>query len=161
MAKNRRVEIHLIDDQEELWQDSVELPTPIVNNLNAQQENILGFPQGTIIKIPENCFVNNQGELVQDVRLEVRELYDIKSCLNGRVSTQCGDKLLESGGMIEVRAYRGQEELNLVSGSSLEIASAKNSQNQNGMQTFYGKVVNGVMQWETTPKLAQNSNADI
>lgn len=148
-CQNRRVEIVLIDDAYELWEEESILPEKKVTRLDLTQDQIIALPGGTIIHFYKNSFVNAQGEVVTNPILETRELYTINESILGNVTTECAGDLLQSGGMIEVRAYSGSEELQLAPGTSFEVAFKNNSQEQEDMQPFYGKVVNGKMTWQT------------
>jgi hypothetical protein len=148
MARNRRVEVILLDSPYELWQDQANLPKPEIQEIKCDRQNVIQFDQGTIIEVPPFAFMDAEGNQVQNATLEVREFYTIKDCLEGNISTKCGDKILESGGMIEVRAFDGNKELSLAPGQSINVAFNNNAQLQPGMEVFYGRVENGVMTWD-------------
>lgn len=148
MARNRRVEVILLDSPYELWQDQANLPKPEIQEIKCDRQNVLQFDQGTIIEVPPFAFMDAEGNQVQNATLEVREFYTIKDCLEGNISTKCGDQILESGGMIEVRAFDGNKELSLAPGQSINVAFNNNAQLQPDMEVFYGRVENGGMTWD-------------
>ena len=77
--------------------------------INTSVDNIIQGKEGTQVLIPKNTF--NLGE---DVTLKLKESYSKSSYLFDCLSTQTdsGD-LLETAGMIELRAYSGSEEIQL------------------------------------------------
>ncbi|MEZ4799348.1 MAG: OmpA family protein [Flavobacteriales bacterium] len=160
-CQNRRVEIVLIDDAYELWEEESILPKKNVTRLDLTKDQIIALPGGTIIHFYKNSIVNAQGEVVTNPIVETRELYTINESILGNVTTECAGDLLQSGGMIEVRAYSGSEELQIAPGTSFEVAFKNNSQEQEDMQPFYGKVVNGKMTWQTEKQQGINKRASL
>lgn len=161
MCKNRRVEIVLMDDAYELWEESSILPEKNILRLDLSQDQIVVLPQGTKIHFYKNSIVNTEGEVVTNPIFEIRELYSINESILGNVTTECAGELLQSGGMIEVRAYSGSEELQLAPGATFDVAFKNNSQEQEDMQPFYGKVVNGKMTWQTEKQQGINKRASL
>ena len=77
--------------------------------INASEDNIIQGKEGTQVLIPKNTF--NSGE---EITLKLKESYSKSSYLFDCLSTQTdsGD-LLETAGMIELKAYSGSEEIQL------------------------------------------------
>jgi hypothetical protein len=63
--------------------------------------------------------------------------------------------VLESGGMIELRAYDTEtgEELTPLNAQSVAVSFRDNAEQKEGMRLFYGTIENGVMNWGDTPTL--------
>lgn len=78
--------------------------------------------QGTIIIFPKNSFVNNSGIGIKDsIRIELIEAYDKSDMILCNLQTIAQDQLLESAGMVRIKAYQGKKELKLKYHTRYEI----------------------------------------
>lgn len=153
MAQNRRVELLLLEDEHEKWAQALIDYVPQLTFIEANKDNFINGKEGTLVSIPAQTLVNAKGEPAENVRIEVREFYDFKSCMKYSISTQYKDQILESGGMIEIRAYDSDTgaELQPRDPNSIAISFKDNAEQKEGMRLFYGVVENGVMNWGDTP----------
>ncbi|MFM1999896.1 MAG: hypothetical protein RL204_1843, partial [Bacteroidota bacterium] len=158
MSVNRRVEVLLLEEDNEKWAQNTLLESPQVNFIKSSENNIVQGEQGTKLAFPSKSFVNSSGKIVENVRVELREFYSVKDCIKSGMTMETSDGLLESGGMIELRAYDSTGTELQISPQNESLVSFKNkAENEEGMQLFYGNVENGKMLWQTTPKRDFNS----
>jgi hypothetical protein len=74
----------------------------------------------------------------------------------------CGDKILESGGMLEINAFNDAgEELTLNTSNAPKISFKDGAENTEGMQLFYGKIEDGVMKWSEEPEIKKGMTNSI
>lgn len=152
MSQNRRVEVLLLEDANEKWAEQVSTTAPQVKFIDPGENHIVKGKEGTQVIIPKNGFVRADGTEAINVRVEIREFYSVASCLKSKISTVCGDKILESGGMVEIKAFDENDREMLIAGDNNPKISFKNeAEKQEGMQLFYGVVENGIMNWSETP----------
>jgi len=106
----------------------------------AERGILIERPNGTLIKIPPNAFVDSSGNKVNSkVLLKVREFHQADDIFRSGIpmsvdSTRKG--FLESAGMIEIRAYSNQSAIELADGSQAEISLAA-FRNSIGYKLFY------------------------
>ena len=155
MSQNRRVEVLLLEDEKEKWARALLDNIPQVSFLSVEKNNFVEGKEGTLISIPAKTLVNAKGEVAENARVELREFYDFKSCMKYNISTQYKDQVLESGGMIELRAYDTEtgEELTPLNAESVTVSFRDNAEQKEGMRLFYGTIENGVMNWGDIPTL--------
>ena len=83
---------------------------------------------GTHISIPKSAFVDKNGNLVtENVVVKFREFHDAKSILLSGIPMQMNDQrnnYMQSAGMMEIRAFNGNKELQLGKGKSINVSLA-------------------------------------
>ncbi|MFM1999895.1 MAG: hypothetical protein RL204_1842 [Bacteroidota bacterium] len=151
LSQNRRVEIIILDESKEKWLLNNLEETPQVHFINPKKYNIIEGVEGTLIEFPANLFSSNS-TADEEVRIELKEYYTVSKCIQNGMSTVCGDKLLESGGMIELRAFdQNQQELILNENQSYSISFKDQAEQEKDMQIFYGIAQENGVEWTTTP----------
>ncbi len=153
MRYNRRVEVLLMDEvSEEVIYDTHKV-APEVSFVQIEKETDVKTDQGTLVKIPSNCFVHADGSAVTgEVRFEVKEFYNYKDCIQKRLCTISDGKLLESGGMLYLSAAQGTEQLQVAPGKNLDVTFASQREEpEDGMQIFTGEFKDGKLNW-TNPR---------
>lgn len=118
--------------------------------LSTKSDTMISGKEGTMIFIKEGSFVNRLGEVVTDsVVVTLKELYSIADIINSNTTMQSGDRLLETGGMIELQAYADGEQLSLGYSRSLVVHFPRKIANDS-MRLFYGDEngVDGKIGWE-------------
>jgi hypothetical protein len=159
MSVNRRVEVLLLEEENEKWGQNTLLESPQVKFIQSSENNIVKGEQGTKLAFPKNTFINTSGIPVENIRVELKEYYSAKDCLLKGMTTQCDGKLLESGGMIELKVFDETGSELVISGGSKPLISFKNeAEKKDNMQLFYGKIQKGKMNWQLEP--AENFNID-
>jgi hypothetical protein len=74
-------------------------------NLQADVQNIVQGTEGSILIIPANSFVYEDGTAIKEsITLELTEAYDLKSILRNGLDTRTSKGLLVTGGMINLKA---------------------------------------------------------
>jgi len=121
---------------------------PQVFKVSVSKDTVITCKEGTKLTIPSNCFITKSGkEVTGTVQLKTEEFYTKSDILLAGLTTLSDGKLLESGGMLNLLAYAGGEEVLLKQGKSIRIEMPAN-QKQEGMQLFNGvKDKDGKVNW--------------
>ncbi len=113
---------------------------------------------GTQLTIPANSFVRKDGSKpTGDVALKVREMHNPYAIMQSGIPMEVAGsdgKHLQSAGMIEIRAYEGDDELQMPEGKKIgiELAAYKSS----GDYSLY--FLKEDRQWETKDSFSHKSN---
>ena len=95
--------------------------------------------EGTVIKIPSNSLVYSNGKKASgDAEIQLTEYYKLKDILLTNLSTRSNDKLLETGGMVNVKAVKDGKELSVEKTQKITIEMPTKSKKEN-MQLFNGE----------------------
>jgi len=87
--------------------------------INPSQRNIVQGKKNGILIIPEDCFVDEEGNVIkEEVEVQLTEAYSIEDMLDYNLETSSPGGLLVSGGMINLEATT-------ISGEKVEIANEK------------------------------------
>lgn len=109
--------------------------------LTKSDTTIIGL-KGTRVFIESNSFSTNS----DSITIELNEVYKIGDMLLEGLSTHSNDKLLSSNGMINIKAFAGEKQLELNDNKKLVVMFPKKIQSAN-MTLFYGDTANN-MNWE-------------
>lgn len=119
-----RIRYKILDKNREVVKSRACLSKKIQEyTLTCHTQNKITLNQGTILHIPDNAFVSNDGKLVKGkVLLSALEVLDRGTSFTENIVTETSDGYLESAGMIYLKAIdeRGQE-LQLNSGKYINI----------------------------------------
>lgn len=110
------------------------------NQIDAEEEFVYEGQFGTEVKVPANAFVDNEGNPVKGkVDLRVREFHGLKDVFLSGITMQSkeGDEVMQSSGMIEIRAYQNGDTLELASGKELDIKLAATGDPDKEYSLFY------------------------
>jgi hypothetical protein len=115
---------------------------------------------GITFKFPANSLVDAYGNSISGkVKFNITELSKFSDFgTAGFSSSTTSGEMLESGGMVDIRAFNGKDnsnELSLADGKQFTING--NSSFKDGFQTFYGQRGEQVS-WTTDPNQVQSSN---
>lgn len=123
--------------------------SPQTFRVSSAQDTTIICQEGTKIAIPANSLVTESGRLVTgEVKVSVREYYQRSDILLANLSTMSNGKLLESGGMIHIDIFTGDEKCNLIEGTSIEFLFPTANAQKEGMRIFSGEWEGDVMNWE-------------
>lgn len=106
------------------------------NNFNIQStiQNIVQGTEGSILIIPANSFVYEDGTVIKEsVTLELTEAYDLKSILRNGLDTRTSKNLLVTGGMINLKATTASNKEVFVAddkGITLQVAESLSDSNK-------------------------------
>ncbi|WP_018342854.1 WD40 repeat domain-containing protein [Cytophaga aurantiaca] len=95
--------------------------------LDASEPKTLRLSSGSSIEIPENAFVDKQGNVVKGkVALTYREFHTAADILASGIPMMCNDengeaKPFESGGMFEITATANGEEINIAKDKKINV----------------------------------------
>jgi hypothetical protein len=126
--------------------------------------------EGTIVTIKREDLVYPDGEAVLErIKVELKEFYTAKDILLAELHTMEGDKVLETGGMLNLKITAQGEPLKLKSGKSANIKMpTKSAKNKKGMGLYFGKkMANGAVDWrleerfESIGSVASNETPEI
>lgn len=108
----------------------------------------------TKITIKANSFasVKTGAGISGKVKLSVKEYYKMSDILLARLSTTTNGKLLETGGMLNITASSGNENLRLKKGKTIDIEFPRKEEKE-GMQLYTGNWKGSQLNWN----LVQNS----
>ncbi|MBI3234573.1 MAG: hypothetical protein HYZ42_11125 [Bacteroidetes bacterium] len=118
--------------------------------ITSKNDTTIICAEGTKIYIMPNSFetVNGRTFDFDSLRIEVQEYYKMSDIILARLSTISEDGILETGGMLNIKAYSGVEECQLKNESTIEISFPRNKEKE-GMQLYTGNVdANGQMNWD-------------
>ncbi len=141
---------------EKIARSSVKMPElPIaklqVFKISADKDTLLECKEGTTIDIPAFSFVDSNGELVDgEVEFVVTEYYQLEHIMEANLSTTSGDKLLETGGMLNLRASAKGETVKIQEGKSIELGFPRKKEKR-GMQLFSGHWDAKNVDWKLMP----------
>ncbi len=160
MHGNRRVEVLLFDLPEEKFMLGSADESPQIRFVEPTKKTALTGLLGTKITVPENAFLTKDGlPVTGNVRIELKEYYNLRDCIMNKLSTTCNQQLLESGGMIYVQAFSGEEELRLAPGITLDILFASQANGpEEGMEIFAGNFQNGQINWTNFPNAGKDGS---
>ena len=116
--------------------------------INTSEDNIIQGKEGTQVLIPKNTF-----NLDEEVTLKLKESYSKSSYLFDCLSTQTdsGD-LLETAGMIELRAYSGSEEIQLSKDKEVTIKFPVKGEKKGDFNLFNQSVrKDSIVEWKLYP----------
>ena len=111
--------------------------------------------QGTRLFFPAGSFVFPSGKQADgEVKLIIEECYDLDEMLSAKLSTTSGNRMLETAGMIQLRAFSGNTELRLADNTRYNIYFPVEGKRREDFELFYGyRDEAGVVDW----KLEENS----
>ena len=126
---------------------------PQIIEINTEKETTITCKEGTVLSIPAKCFVDAKtGKLARGiVALQVTEYYKLSDMLLANLTTKSDDKQLETGGMLYVKAFKDNSQLQLKSGSLIEYKFPANNKKR-GMQLFLGEKTNAGVNWNLENK---------
>ena len=117
----------------------------------AHNDSIVG-EEGTIIFINPKDLITESGKPVKGaIDVELKEYYKKADILGTNLSTCSKGRLLETGGMIEVNAFKDKQKLKLKNSASIKIKFPTNELKE-GMELFNGEIKKGTVDWISNRK---------
>ena len=91
-------------------------------SLDQSSDAIIKGPNGTLVEIRKNSFVNELGDPVKVAEITLEEFYTVEDFIKHRLSTKTTDgRLLKSSGMININASSNGEEVFLKEGATIKL----------------------------------------
>jgi hypothetical protein len=151
--KSRRVDVMVnsisFKDFETL-RDRLSANTEQVLKIQANQEQTVTAAGGTILVVPANAFVFEDGKTPKgEVELLVQEAYDPSDFILHNLTTLSDGHILQTGGMVNITARSGGRALQLAEGASLTVSLPNGGNFDPNMELFYAQPVsNGGVDWK-------------
>jgi hypothetical protein len=124
----------------------------------AAKKIVIKGEKGTIIRIPENIFVDTNGAIVTgEITIELLEIYTRSDMILNNIQTTSDSELLETRGMIYIRASSSNMQLSLRKNAFYTIEFPTKDK-QNDMNIFYGDTTNHDINWK---QAKDNFRSDI
>lgn len=122
--------------------------------IDPTQDELIECKDGTVIFVPEDAFVDANGNVVEDpVTLEIIEALTMNKIVAYNLATMNGDNALKSGGMVYVQPKLNGEDLKLAEGKSLHI-EVPTDEYDSDMQAWTGVPDgNGNLNWENPQEI--------
>ncbi len=106
--------------------------------IKSNSDTTLFGEQGTRIFIGPNTFQFPNGELVKDsIKIQLKEFYKKSDIILTELSTQSNERLLETGGMINIRAFTNGEEIEIYPDKRIVVHFPKEKYSYKKMNLFY------------------------
>ncbi len=123
---------------------------PQVLTVNVETETTLTCKEGTILTFAPKSFVyKDNNRLARGrIKLEITEYYKLSDMLLANLSTKSDENILETGGMLFIKASKNGKELKLADTKTITIAFP--DKNKQGMQLFSGILQQDNINWKLT-----------
>jgi len=107
-------------------------------NIQPTVQNIVQGTEGSILIIPANSFVYEDGTAIKEsITLELTEAYDLKSILRNGLDTRTSNELLVTGGMINLKATTASnKEVVVADDKEITLQVAESLSDSNTYQFF-------------------------
>jgi hypothetical protein len=115
--------------------------------VSANNKIVIKGEQGTTIRIPENAFVDEKYNLVTgEISIELVEIYTKSDMILNNIQTTSNGKLLETSGMIYIRAISKNVDVDLKKDEFYTIEFPTRNK-QKDMNIFYGDTTSHNINW--------------
>ena len=122
--------------------------TPQQFAIDATRDTIIKGKSGIKIAIGANVFVDEGGNPVSSVNIELLEAINVQSFIENNLTTVSGDSILESGGMFYINATSNGKNVKIKDSEALTL-SVPAANTMGDMSLFYGKYNDeGKLDWE-------------
>lgn len=121
-------------------------------SISNNQPNQIKATKGTEIFVPENSFVDANGNPIKGkVEVKIIEAFAMEDFITAGLATQSNGQLLISNGMINIDATAGGKRVALAAGKELTVAMPTMERNMEGFQMFTGDGQN----WEVESSMME------
>jgi|GEM_PF-3927946 hypothetical protein len=122
--------------------------TPQKFTIDGTRDTIIKGESGIKIAIGANVFVDEHGNPVSNIKLELLEAINVQSFIENNLITISDDEILESGGMFYINATSNGQAVNIKNDEALTL-SVPSSSIMGNMNMFYGKYNDeGKLDWK-------------
>ena len=125
--------------------------------ISPNSDTLIFGKSGTAIFFPAGSFYPEGDDTTAPVKIVLKEYYDMSDILMQDLSTESNGELLETGGMINIKAYSEGSEVNLKYGKEFIVHFPKNGSKADDMQLFsqgfYDSAPgDNAIRWEEEPR---------
>jgi hypothetical protein len=119
---------------------------------NSESDTLI-TKRGTKLIVPKGALVLQNGEEISDlVDMEVLEIFERSEMIFNRATTTCKDEMIESFGMVNIKATSNGDEVRVKDGHALTIIlPAKNDAGE--AEIFYGVEEGDLIDWVLEPTI--------
>lgn len=123
------------------------------NSIDAALENEIIGNEGTLVQIPANAFVLQNGKAMKcnKVTITLKEYYNTSDILEAGLTTSSNNRILATAGMIYIEATCNAEKLKLKKGKIIKIYMKTNDPDKS-MHLFEGNMEKGIVNWRVKGK---------
>ncbi len=124
-------------------------------NISTKKDTIIEGKNGTIIQIPKGAFKDAKGNIISgNVKIELAEPETLDDFLLSGISSQSGDKLLNSKGTFFINAKQNGKQLFLDENNPIYIEKPIKGNKEGELRVFNGeKGEDGQMEWIESTKI--------
>ncbi|WP_018343860.1 hypothetical protein [Cytophaga aurantiaca] len=116
--------------------------------IDATKDTIIRGKSGIRVAIGANVFVDEDGNPVSNVNIELLEATDVQSFIENGLTTVSGDSILESGGMFYINATSNGKDVKIKNSEAITL-SVPAASIIGDMSVFYGAYNDeGKLNWE-------------
>lgn len=117
--------------------------------IEASETSKITGDEGTAVSFGANVLVYKGTQEAVDgaVQIVMREFYNTADILKADLTTTSNGEMLETGGMIQIKAFSGGRECELAKGAFIDIDFPVRDGFRPGMQAFYGDWSSGDIDW--------------
>ena len=116
--------------------------------INTSRDTTLTCAEGTIINIPAYSFADKSRKRISGiVKFEVKEYYAVEDMLFASLNSVSDGNLLESGGMLYMKASQNDTQLDLMATKQVNV-KMPTQEKINDMQLFYGEGHDHTLNWK-------------
>lgn len=122
--------------------------TPETITIDMEKGTTITLKEGTQLTIsPKSLAYKKTNRIARGkIKLEVTEYYKLSDILLANLSTKSDDNLLETGGMLFIKASKNGKELKLLDSKTMTISFP--DKNKKGMQLFSGEQHGNEINWK-------------
>jgi len=129
------------------------LKRPQLFRINTAKDTTLMCREGTVLKIKADAFVypNAEKRVEGSIDFEVTEYYKMSDIIVANLTTMSNHKLLETGGMLNIEASKGDLKLGLDANKGIDISFPTTAKKE-GMKLFYGESLTDDLLGDEVPR---------
>jgi hypothetical protein len=123
-------------------------------NIDPTKDTLINCQKGTMLYLPAKSLQFQDGSSPTElVQVDIKECYSLADFIGDNLTTTSGDRILETGGMINISLSSNGKQLTMQDGKEYALYFPRNGQKED-MQLFYGNhATSGQMDWTLAPAL--------
>ncbi|MDO8366747.1 MAG: OmpA family protein [Saprospiraceae bacterium] len=141
--KSRRVDVAvnaLTFNDFKVLRERLSANTEQVLKIKSGEEQTVTAAKGTLVVVPANAFVFEDGTAPKgEVDIIVQEAFDPSDFVLHNLTTMSEGRILQTGGMVCIKAQSGGRDLQLADGAALTVSIPNGGNFDPGMELFYAQ----------------------